>query len=217
MKRFWALLSIAACFALASDKREPVGETSDDVVDISATAYTTKDEIVQALGSPDAAKLAGSIIVVNVNVRPLSDKPVKLSRDDFMLISNKDGQRAEPFEPSQIAGAGTMVVSVAGYGQVNAGRGGIWGGMGGPFGYPGGGGVGTGGGATGAQAKVENKPGNADPLLTVLQKKILPEKSVLDPISGLLYFEIVGKVKPKDLEMRYTSTSGKLLMRFRQN
>ena len=52
--------------------------------------------------------LARDIVLVRVTVRPVSDKPIKVSLDDFLLVSGKDGQRAEPYTPSQIAGSGTL-------------------------------------------------------------------------------------------------------------
>jgi hypothetical protein len=52
------------------------------------------------------------------------------------------------------------------------------------------------------------------PLLLALRQKALPEKTVTEPVTGLLYFEIDGKVKPKNLELFYKTKSGKLGMRF---
>ena len=98
----------------ASDQRYPIGRSSNDIVEISANLLLDKDEIKQAIGSNIAGSdLGGNIVVVRVTVRPLGDDPVKVWLDDFMLLSDKDGQRAEPFEPSQIAGAGAIMVKDA--------------------------------------------------------------------------------------------------------
>jgi hypothetical protein len=54
-----------------------------------------------------------------------------------------------------------------------------------------------------------------NPLLAVLTAKILPEKELTDTVSGLLYFQMVGKLKPKDLELHYKGPAGKLALRFK--
>ncbi len=69
-----------------------------------------KDQIQQELGSD----LGGDIVVVRVQLRPVSDKPVKVSLDDFLLVSGKDGQRSQPFAPSQIAGDTALVLTPQG-------------------------------------------------------------------------------------------------------
>jgi hypothetical protein len=64
------------------------------------------------------------------------------------------------------------------------------------------------------QASHDDTP---NPLLAVLTAKILPEKEITDTISGLLYFQMVGKLKPKDLELHYKGPAGKLALRFKPN
>jgi len=54
-----------------------------------------------------------------------------------------------------------------------------------------------------------------NPLMRVLSEKILPEKEIDQPVSGLLYFPLDGKQKAKDLELIYTSPAGKISLRFR--
>ena len=44
---------------------------------------------------------------------------------------------------------------------------------------------------------------------------MLPDKESLQPVSGLLYFPLDGKVKIKDLEMFYKGPAGKLSIEFR--
>src|ERR1700687_1870384 len=127
------LVPLAAGFLLtqllsAADKKLPIEQTSNDLVDITATAILDKDQIKQELGSD----FGGDIVVIRVTVRPVSDKPIQVSLDDFLLISGKDGQRAQPYSPSQIAGNSTLVVTPqgtrnAGLGANNNGP--IWGGI----------------------------------------------------------------------------------------
>lgn len=207
----------------AADKKLPIEQTSNDLVDISATAILDKDQIKQELGSD----FGGDIVVIRVTVRPVSDKPIQVSLDDFLLVSGKDGQRAQPYSPSQIAGNSTLVVTPDGTrnsGGLGANNNGPrWGGIPGtgsrPQQLPGtGGGIGsTAGGTTAVDSKVDVS--NADkpnPLLATLKEKVLQEKEITQPISGLLYFQMVGgKLKPKDLELHYKGPAGRLSLRFR--
>jgi len=48
-----------------------------------------------------------------------------------------------------------------------------------------------------------------------LNEKILPEKEIDQPVSGLLYFPIEPKQKIKDLELVYSGPGSKLSLRFR--
>src|SRR5437763_4969625 len=120
---------------LAADKTLPIETTSNELVEITANALVDKDQIRQELGS----ELTPGIIVVRVRVRPLNEKPVKIDRDDFVLLSDKDGQRSTPYAPSQIAGNSTLVVTHTGTrGSMAGGQGNgpIWGGMPGTGGRP---------------------------------------------------------------------------------
>ena len=195
----------------AAEKKLPIEQTSNDVIEISATALIDKDQIQQEVGSD----LGGDIVVLRVQVRPVSDKPVKVSLDDFLLVSSKDGQRSKPYAPSQIAGNTTLVVTPQG-----ARNGGFMGAS------PGGlsmGGLRIGRGkespetkAPPSEAKVETNPADKpNPLLQTLKDKVLPEKEINEPIAGLLYFQMVGKLKPKDLELHYRGPAGQLALRFR--
>jgi hypothetical protein len=143
-------------------------------------------------------------------VRDVSDKPVQVNHDDFLLISDKDGQRSEPFEPGQIAGADSLTVTPNGVKKASRRPS-----FGGVVGI-GGGGIGNAGATPAPDLKVEAQHDEKEnPLLAVLSDKILPEKEITESISGLLYFQIVGKVKSKDLELHYKGPAGKMALRFR--
>jgi hypothetical protein len=43
---------------------------------------------------------------------------------------------------------------------------------------------------------------------------MLQEKEISESVTGLLYFPLEGKVKPKDLELIYKGPAGKLLVNF---
>jgi hypothetical protein len=189
---------------LAADKKLPIEETSNDLLKVSANAILDRDQIKQELGYD----LGPDIVVLHVTLHTVSDKPVQVSHDDFLLISDKDGQRSQPYEPGQIAGADSLTVTPTGTKQ-NARRPGLTiGGFGG--------GIGTGSATPTNDVKVQAQHDDkANPLLAVLAEKILPEKELADTVSGLLYFQIVGKVKPKDLELHYKGPAGKMALRFK--
>jgi hypothetical protein len=199
------------CSAIASmgaDKKLPIDETSNELLDISVAAPLDKDQIKQELGSD----LGDDLVVVRLTARPLTDKPVQLSLDDFLLISGKDGQRSEPFAPGQLAGSDSLAVTQNGMRK----------GLGDHRPTIGFGGIGLGGGIGGGQAAPtpdnkmeESRQDKENPLLAALKAKMLPEKPISEPVTGLLVFQIVGKVKAKDLELRYKGPAGPMALRFR--
>jgi hypothetical protein len=193
----------------AADKKLPIDETSNDLLDISVSAPLDKDQIKQELGSD----LGDDIVAVRLTARPVSDKPVQLSLDDFLLVSSKDGQRSEPYAPGQLAGSDSLTVTPNGVSRS---------GLGDHSHRPtfGIGGIGIGSGNSGATAtpnvKVqETRDDKENPLLAALNAKILPEKEITEPTSGLLFFQLVGKVKAKDLELHYKGPTGKMALRFK--
>lgn len=204
------LFCISVAMLGAADKKLPIDETSNDVLAISVSAPLDKDQIKQELGSD----LGADIIVIRLTARPVSEKPVQLSLDDFLLISGKDGQRSAPFAPGQLAGSDSLAVTPNGMRKSGLGnhRPSIgFGGIG-----IGGGGVGNSGATATPDVKVEESRDDKDnPLLAALNAKILPEKEITEPVSGLLFFQIVGKVKAKDLELRYKGPAGPMALRFK--
>jgi hypothetical protein len=204
-----AILTLALLAALvpAADRKLPLEETTNDLLTITATAVLDRDQIKQELGYD----LGPEIGVVRVTLHTVSDKPIQVSHDDFLLVSSKDGARSQPYEPGQIAGADSLIVTPNGTKQSASRRPGLMiGGLGG--------GIGTGGATATPDVKVQaSHDDTTNPLLAVLAAKILPEKEITDTISGLLYFQVVGKVKPKDLELHYKGPAGTLALRFRPN
>lgn len=201
----FSLLCSSIATLCASDKKLPIEETSNQLLDISVAPLLTKDQIKQELGYD----LGDDIIVVRVTARPVTEKPVQLSLDDFLLISGKDGQRSEPFAPGQLAGSDSLAVTENGVRR----------GLGDHRPTIGFGGFGVGSGGTQApppDTKMqESHDDKANPLLAALNAKTLPEKQITDPVTGLLFFQIVGKVKAKDLELRYKGPAGAMALRFR--
>jgi hypothetical protein len=214
MARLLPLFLLAAICLQAGKKPVPPvstrGENQDIVV--NATLYVDPDSIKGLLGND----LEGHYIVVAVKIEPKYGKEVAIDRDDFVLKTDKDGERTKPFAPTQIAGRGALVVR-----QVAGGGGGVMGESGigmGPLGYPGsGGGFGNGGSGdtSAAEAKMDNGSGQKEnPLVKVLADKILPDKKTEEPVSGLLYFPM-EKQKVKDLELLYGVRDTRITMRFK--
>lgn len=206
---------------LAADQKGPAkGEDSDPLVKLEATVYLDKVSISKAIGDI----MPEGVVVVDVKLIPAVGKKVKVTRDDFLLRSDKDGQKSNPFLPSQIAGSATLTVSTdySGGAVMQQRRGPVWGGMGGgmPSQLPGSGTptIGNSESQGEAVAKVDNpadgKPGESS-LLKALKSKILEEKEIAAPHSGQLYFLLDGKHKVKDLELVYKTVTGRLYIRFK--
>jgi len=64
---------------------------------------------------------------------------------------------------------------------------------------------------TGTRDKVKKE----NPLLDLLEKKILAEGELAGSSEGLLYFMLEGRHKVKDLELIYKSPVGRVALRFR--
>ncbi|PYT19154.1 MAG: hypothetical protein DMG59_01400 [Acidobacteria bacterium] len=207
-----------ALIAQAGERKPLPGQAGNDDIEMVASVLIDRDEIHQALG----ADLGAGYVAVRIKVTPKTEQPLRVSPDDFTMISRKDGQRSVALSPGQVAGKGALVVKAApsqpgGFGTQSNGP--IWGGIGGPpQRLPGsGGGIGNMAGADGgAEAKVEpNNKAKDNPLLAILKEKSLPDKETKEPVEGLLYFPIEGKVKPKDLAVLYKGPAGKLVMEFK--
>jgi hypothetical protein len=210
-------LIFVAAVALGADKKPPAAQAENERLAITATLFAGKDAVRQELG----AELPGDFMVLSVRLAPKAGQTLEVNRDDFLLRSDKDGQKCQPFAPTQIAGPAALVISQGGGrggGVMSEDRGPVWGGIGG--GRPrrlGGEGASVGNADAGsAQAGFTSDPKRQeDPVLAALRQRALPEKAASDPLSGLLYFLLEGKHKPKDLELRYDGPAGKLSLRFR--
>ena len=221
MRYLFALLLITALAGNASDKKSrPNGEAGNDNVDIYATPLLDREQIKATLGF----ELPPGIIAIKVKVVPKGDDPLSISRDDFEIISHKDGQRSGPFGPSQIAGNSAMVVSTVTRDSGMYGgnpNGPVWGGIPGTMGRPrqmpgDGGAIGGGGaGVTEAEAKTTTDTKQKDsPLLAALNEKMLADKETKEPETGYLYFPLEGKQKLKDIELIYKGPAGRLIVPF---
>jgi hypothetical protein len=205
------LLIASAAFAANKPSPTPTVKTGNADVELTATLYVDKASIAQLLGSD----MGGYYVVVNVRLAPKNNEKIKVFRDDFQLRTDRDGERSKPFAASQIAGRGALVVTRT-YegGGVAAENGGPV--FGGGIGGMGVGGIGNSGSTISNSAKIDSGSKNKEnPLLGVLKEKILAEKEIDEPLSGLLYFPMEPKQKIKDLELTYAGPGSKLMLRFR--
>jgi hypothetical protein len=211
-----AVLVCAAALSAADKKVAPARAGNDDV-DITGSAIISREDVKQALGVDPGMNL----VVVDLQIKPKSDAKVTLSRDDFIMISRRDGQRTQAMHPSQIAGSAVMVVTSreagAGGGMVAPRRGPIWGGIPGTGGRP----QRVGGDtdiASVSDAETRAQIGDAkdkeNPLLAALKKRELPEGEVSEEKSGLLYFVFEGKHRLKDFELMYKTKGDTLTLDF---
>lgn len=205
----------------ANNDAPPTAKASNDKIAISATLFNDQASVERALG----AKLDKGFIIVRVTLEPKGDEPIAVYRDDFTLHSFNDGQKCSPFYPSQIAGNAQLVITSGSSGALAAqDNGTVWGpgpgGSGPPHRLPGnsGGIAGTPtAGTAPARANFETGgKGKKDETLAVLEKKILPEKETKEPVSGMLYFLLEGKHKPKQLALDYKGAGGRLLLEFKR-
>jgi hypothetical protein len=216
----FAVLAAAACLAAANKKTTGAGRGENQDVLLNITVYTAPASIKELIGDD----LGGHYIVASVKLQSKYGKEIAVDRDDFVLRSDKDGEKTKPFAASQIAGRGALVVSQTGRGgAVGAEQGGpiiggIPGTMGGPMRLPGSSGsVGSGGMGDGGGAEAKVDSGNREkdnPLLQRLKDKILPEKKTDSTVEGLLYFPM-EKQKLKDLELTYGGRENRITMRFK--
>lgn len=203
------MLAVSAASLLASKKVvSPSTSASNEQVDIVANISLTEDEIAQKLGGEDAGP---GIVLLDVRVTPKTDKPIRMSPDDFVLLAHDDGQRSQPFDPSEIAGQGALVESVktGDAGKKTSGMVGF-GGM-----------IGGGGGAspgnprpTSVSSKMDTKSEGNPNLLKALKARQFPTTESTEPVEGYLYFRLDGKHKLKNLEVLYRGPAGKLDLEF---
>src|SRR5208282_2930435 len=96
-----ALALVCAGAARNNEANKPADARGEnESVVIAATVYARPEAVKEVVGSD----LGGHYIVVAVEVTPRFGKEVAINRDDFVLKTDKDGERSGPFAPSQIAG-----------------------------------------------------------------------------------------------------------------
>jgi hypothetical protein len=204
--RLLVLGLVAALLMGSPAKKKTVGTArgeNEDLV-LEATIYVDPADVKEVLGDD----LGGHYIVAEVKVEPKYGKEISIDRDDFVLRTDKDGEKAKPFVGSQIAGREALIVTrtddKSNQHHPAISIGGI------------GGGVGSGSSDNGnASSKIQNGATvKENPLQKVLDDKILAEGKTRNPLSGLLYFPL-EKQKMKELELYYGGKENRVSLRFK--
>jgi hypothetical protein len=189
--------------AFGADLKSLPNQAGNGNIDLSGTAILDSKEIEQVVGAP----MEPGYVVVRIKVSPRTPDAIRISADDFTLISRKDGEKSPALVASQIAGPADLVLK-QGKAQPSTGR---------MHGISVGG---FGGGSTVDPGKVDvsqsdTKKAPDNPLMKILESKMLPDKETKEPVEGLLYFLLEGKNKIKDLGLLYTGPAGRLAMDFK--
>jgi hypothetical protein len=230
MSRFSLALLLLCALLPAATNPGPFKSTARSAkVSIDAELYLDRTQVEQLIGN----SMDGYLVVVKVRIA--SNRPnesIRLFRDDFVLVSSKDGQRSEPFSPEMLGGSSTMVVSevVTSAGPVmGQNTGPVWGGIptGGPVPTDGPRRIenpnnsgGTAGSPTATSTSVEQKiqdgkPGNKPVAwLETLKTKVLQEGELTEVREGLLYFPLDGKHKPKQISLLFNGVLPKMELSF---
>ena len=185
--------TIIACAACAADIKSLPNQAGNGNIDIAGNVFVEPKEIQQIIGAP----MDPGYIVVRVRVTPRMLNAIRISPDDFVLVSRKDGERSSSLAPNQIAGSADLILQRKSVGLT----------------------VGTSPtGATTNSVKAapegaKNAPDSA--LIKMLESKILADRETKEPVEGLLYFLMEGKNKAKDLGLLYKGPAGHLAMDFK--
>jgi len=221
MSRIGALaLLLPLSLAMGAKKEPPTVRGESESIELIATPVLDLQDIKQLVGSD----LDGHYTLMKVRIASRFGKEIEVRRDDFLLRTDKDGEKSRPFAPSQIAGRGALIITESGVrgggGMMGDSNGPVWGGTPGTSDRPrrmggDGGAIGnTAGGGSESRATMRQDK-DRNPLEQVLKDKILPEQKTTESLSGLLYFPL-EKQKLKDLELIYAAPDGKISIRFKQ-
>jgi hypothetical protein len=179
---------ILSCLALAADIKSLPNQAGNGDIDLAGSVILDAKEIEQVLGAP----MDAGYIVVRIKVTPRTLGALRISADDFTLVSRKDGERSDALMPGQIGGQANLILksktthSSAGVSETTVNV-----------------------------TPIEGKAAPASPLQKILESKILPDKETKEPVEGLLYFLLDGKNKAKDLGLIYKGSAGHLAMDFK--
>jgi len=187
--KYLIILPIVVFALVGADLKSLPNQAGNGNIDLNGHVIMDPKEIQQLLGAP----MEAGYVVVQIKVSPRTPDAIRISADDFTLISRKDGERSPALVPSQIFGAASLVMKSKTT-------------------YSGSAGVSS---TSVNVAPVEPKKAPDSPLEKVLESKLLPDTETKEPVEGLLYFLLAGKNKPKDLGLLYKGPAGRLSMDFK--
>jgi len=193
VKLFITIL-ILSSIAIAADLKSLPNQAGNGNIDLAGTVFIESKDIQQILGTT----LDPDYIVVHIKVEPRMSEAIRISADDFTLVSRKDGERSEALEPGQIGGAANLILKSK---TTYAGSAGV---------------SSTSVNVAPAAAKTgPAESASTKRLESLLQSKMLKDTETKEPVEGLLYFLLEGKNKPKDLGLLYKGPAGRLAMDFK--
>src|ERR1035441_7492044 len=99
-------LASALLVSGAPKKTTATGRGENEDLILNVTIYIDSAAVKEALGDD----LGGHYIVAQVKVEPKYTKEIAIDRDDFVLRTDKDGDRTKPMAPNQVAGSGGLVL-----------------------------------------------------------------------------------------------------------
>ena len=192
-----AVLLLANMFAnvmTAASERKPFeARGSNERLEVDATLLLEPSDMHDALG----ADLESGYTIVRVKVTPKGD-PLRVTPDDFTLLSRKDGDRAEALAPAQIVSKSALTVKRDTRGREWAQQ----------TNQPGFSGI--------AGIKRDGAREDDAALLAALKAKILPDRETKDAVEGLVYFALqTAKLKAKDLSLLYKGAGGRITIDFK--
>jgi hypothetical protein len=214
-RRLWFGTFLLTSLLSGADKKSLPNQAGNSKLSLDATAITDRKQITDLLG----VDLGEGYIVVKMKATPQTPDPLRVSIDDFTLISRKNGEKSGAFSPSAIAGSAVMVVQPT-FSDLRISSSGM--GMPIPTGGPGTRtpvqrpGIGTGGSTENGQADAKmTRNKTEDPRLKILEEKVFPDKETKDPVEGLLYFSLQTKSKPDNIGLIYSGPAGRLALDFK--
>ena len=179
---------IVSCLAGGADIKSLPNQAGNGNIDLSGTVFIDSKDIQQVLG----ITLDPGYIVVRIKVEPRMLQAIRISADDFTLVSRKDGERSDALAPSEIGGPANLILKSK---TTHSGEG-----------------VSS---TSVNVTPVETKPAPERPSIKILESKMLRDAETKEPVEGLLYFLLNGKNKPKDLGLLYKGPAGHLAMDFK--
>jgi hypothetical protein len=212
------LLGAALVFA-AGPPDLITAQTSE--MQIAARLITDKSAQTKAIGSD----LDRQYVIVELTVTPRGGYPVAISRDDFLLRSSRDNERATADSPDRIAGDAVLVLGSKGgsgraiYSEDPGAV--IVGGLPGTGSRPqrvgnrSNSGAAVGGGSEAAETTVAATRTPASPLLQALESKELRLGEIRQPVTGYLYFQVDPDQKTKNFVLHYKGAGGSCELRFK--
>jgi hypothetical protein len=207
-------LTLGLILALYARAQNLPNQAGNGKLSLSGTAITDRKAITNLMG----IDLGEGFILVKIRAVPQTLQALRISMDDFTLVSRKDGAKSGAMSPNAIAGSASMVLGTVRSGRSDIGMpGSVTRVPVGPVGIPGpGGGVSNSGSIEGGtvDGKMERKT-TEDPRLPFLEAKAFKDVETKEPVEGLLYFNLEGKLEPKHLGLIYAGPAGRLVIDFK--